>query len=78
MFDWLVELFNKFGAGLMEIIPHSPFQQYIKLISVSEYIGYINWFIPVHAILIIINTWLVAIGVYYSYMIIARWIKLLD
>lgn len=78
MFDWLVEFFNKFGSGLMEIIPHSPFRQYIQMISVSEYIGYINWFIPVHQILIIFNTWLVAVGVYYAYMIVARWIKLLD
>jgi len=78
MLDWLVELFNGFGSKLMDVLPHSPFSQFIKQISMNANIGYINWFIPIHTMLIMLNAWLGAIAIYYAYMIIARWIKLLD
>lgn len=42
---------------------------------VKEYLGYINYFVPVGFILSVTETWLVAVGVYYAYQAYLRWIK---
>ena len=42
------------------------------------YLGYLNWVIPVSQMLTIGTAWLVAIGLYYLYSVIARWIKLIQ
>ena len=55
---------------LMKAFPTSPFADTIEKFSKLPYLGYINWFVPVSE--------MVAIGVYYIYSIIARWVKLIE
>lgn len=61
-------------------LPISPFQRFIAnwegLSVIRQYIGYINWFVPIGTIIDILTIWLVAIGVFYGVMAILRWIKI--
>ena len=43
--------------------------------EVKQLFGYVNYFVPVTAMLAIGTTWLTAIGVYYLYQTILRWAK---
>lgn len=71
-------LLNAFLDLLMKVFPTSPFADTIEKFSKLPYLGYINWFVPVSEMVTIGSAWLVAIGVYYLYSIIARWVKLIE
>ncbi len=75
--DALMSIFSKFGQVLMNVLPHSPFQQYISSFRDMPYMSYLNWFIPVGDIITVCTAWLVAIGVFYLYSIIMRWVKMI-
>ena len=38
----------------------------------------VNWFVPVNSFVSILETWLVAVGIYYVYQIVLRWIKVIE
>lgn len=75
MLDFIMELFSKFASTLVKVLPVSPFQPYITAFSDLPYLGYLNWFLPIGACIKIGEAWLVAIGLFYLYSIILRWIK---
>ena len=63
---------------LLEFLPTSPFRRAIDLIGNIPYIEQINWFIPIDDMILILMWWGTAIGLYYAYMIILRWVKAID
>ena len=71
-------LLNAFLDMLMSVFPTSPFASAIDELEQLPYLGYLNWVIPVSQMLTIGTAWLVAIGLYYFYSVIARWIKLIQ
>lgn len=77
MIDWMVEMIKNVGMWLMNILPRSPFREYIDALELPDAIGWLNWFFPVHEILAIMTVWLAAIGVFYAYSIIMRWVKVI-
>lgn len=78
MLEWMRELFDSLGEALMHLLPLSPFTGIIEDLEQMPFLGYINWFIPIGSMLKIGAAWLVAIGVYYSYSMVARWIKVIS
>lgn len=78
MIAWMKEMLNAFLDLLLKLLSPSPFAPFIANLKEVPYLGYINWFIPVGAFVKIGTAWLVAIAVYYLYMVIARWVKLLS
>lgn len=77
MLSWFQEIFAEFGNWLLSVLPHSPFTGFIDKLSDVPYLGYLNWFIPVKAILTIFTAYLSAVALFYVYSVIARWVKLL-
>lgn len=78
MFDWMKEFFDKIGQGVVNLLPLSPFAPYIAALHDLPFLGYINWFLPVGAFATIATLWGTAIGLYYAYSVIARWVKLIS
>ena len=70
-------VFQKFSEALMQVLPISPFQQYIDQFRSLPYLGWLNWFFPVGACLTVMAAWLVAVGLFYLYSILMRWIKII-
>lgn len=60
---------------ILSILPRSPFRSFIDDLAVSEWLGVLNWFVPVGTLLSIATAWGVAIGVFYAYQLILRWSK---
>lgn len=78
MLDWLDSLLDKFSDFLRSVLPSDPFSSFISQLessSLSEYMGYINYFFPVGFYLDCLSAFLVALGFYYLYVIILRWLK---
>lgn len=61
-------------------LPVSPFQRWIAgwdgFSVIRQYLGYINYFVPVSTIIDIMSVWLVAIGIFYAVMAILRYIRI--
>lgn len=70
-------LLDKFLAAVLALFPFSPFQPVIRELESLPYLSYINWFVPVGDFIKIGTIWVTAIGAYYAWSVIARWIKLL-
>ena len=78
MLGWMKELLDKFLSGLLSALPRSPVTELIRSLGAMPFLGYINWFIPIGTFLKIGSAWLAAIGLYYLYSVIARWVKLIS
>lgn len=78
MLDWFESLLDKFGDFLKNLLPTDPFADLLSDLETSsfaEYIGYINFFFPVGFFIDCLSAFLVALGIYYLYVIIMRWLK---
>lgn len=78
MLAYMKELLDKFLALVLSLFPLSPFSSVIEELSALPYLGYINWFVPIGDFIKIGSLWVAAIGAYYAWSVIARWIKLLS
>lgn len=83
MGDFIINILNYIISGIasfinfvINLLPKSPFH-YLDNSSISDYIGYFNWLFPIDSMISFLELWLVAIGVYYLYSILMRWIKML-
>lgn len=70
---------NAIGGALsfiLGVLPKSPFK-YLENASVKEYLGYLNWIVPIDYIITFLEAWLVAIALFYIYQAFARWVKMI-
>lgn len=73
----LKEFLGKFGKLLLLVLPKSPVQKFLASFQELPYLGYLNWFVPVSSILIILEVYLAAVSLYYMYSILLRWLKII-
>lgn len=75
--NWLIAALGAVLSFIFGILPDSP----IKLIDnspIAAYLPMINYFIPLDFIVSAAEAWTIAIGVYYIYQTILRWVKSID
>ena len=72
--SWIGDKLNYVLSLICVVLPDSPFKLLDKS-PIGEYIGYINYFVPLDFILDSISAWLAAIVIYYGVQIIMRWAK---
>lgn len=77
MLAFMKQILDKFLDVVISLFPLSPFTPVIQELSSLPYLGYINWFVPIVDFIKIGTLWITAIGVYYAWSVIARWVKLL-
>lgn len=73
-----MELVKKWLVYVINLLPMSPFTTYIEQFSQLPYLNWVNWFIPVGDMVKIGMAWLTAIGIFYLYSIILRWIRAIE
>lgn len=69
--------FNGLLQNVVQLLPLSPFADFIDEFSDLPFLGYLNWFIPVRGILTVMAAWLGAVTLFYLYSVVARWVKLI-
>lgn len=62
---------------VLSLLPASPFVGYTNLINSVPFLGYLNWFIPIGEILVILEGWLAVVTVYYSMLYILNYVGVL-
>lgn len=76
--DILQNIFKPFVEFLKSVLPLSPFRQFLSRFASIPHLDWLNWFVPVREILAVMSAWLVAVGLFYLYSVIMRWIKVID
>lgn len=70
-------VFDSFADKLLDLLPLSPFQEFISDFASLPYLGWLNWFFPVGDCLVVMLAWLGAVGLFYLYSIVMRWLKMI-
>lgn len=73
LYKWVATMVN----NILSALPTSPFQNFIDSWVAPEYLGWLNWFIPVSQILTILTAWLASIAIFYLFSVIMRWTNLI-
>ena len=60
--------------GVLGLLPLSPFTEIQNRLD-SDLLGHINYFMPIEPMLSVGLGWLTAIGLYYTYTVILRWVR---
>lgn len=66
---------EQIAALLLSFLPDSPFKSFIESMEQAEWLGYLNWFVPVGNFIKIGMAWVAAIAIFYAYQMILRWAK---
>lgn len=75
LWNGLTDLIDEILAAVLVLLPDSPFANIDIPYEIKQILGYVNYFVPVAAMLSIAVGWLTAIGIYYLYQTILRWAK---
>lgn len=70
-----MEIVTQFLNAVLSLLPRSPFVSVLESMDKLPYLGYLNYFVPIGTFISIGQAWLVAIGIFYLYSIILRWIR---
>lgn len=73
-----MEIVTEFLDWVLGLLPYSPFSGFLDSLGSLPYLGYLNYFIPVGTFVKIGTAWLTAIGLFYFYSIILRWIRAIE
>lgn len=66
------DIANNILNAILFLLPDSPFADIEIPAEVKKILGYVNYFVPIRAMLIIAGSWISSIGVYYLYQLILR------
>lgn len=75
LFNWIISGIAETISWLVGILPTSPTSNWSNEIPENLILGHITWFIPFPTMLLHFAAILTAIGAYYLYRIVARWLK---
>lgn len=77
-FNFIKDGFTSFVEKLIDILPKSPITYITANSEVKQILGYVNYFIPIYAVISVLEVWLVAILIYYIVQVILRWLKVIE
>lgn len=70
------DVYSSFVPFIYEILPLSPFRQYIDQFEGSiDFLGHLNWFFPIGDALKVMAFWLTVVSTYYIWSVLLRWAK---
>lgn len=75
LWNGLMDVTNDILNAILFMLPNSPFANVEIPQEVYKILGYVNYFIPIRAMLTIGSSWLAAIGVYYLLQVGLRYVK---
>lgn len=64
-------------VAVLSLLPASPFVGFTYLINQVPFLGYLNWFIPIPEIIVILEAWLVIVAVYYGILFVLNYVGIL-
>lgn len=75
VFNFLLDLLKGLLGIVFSFLPKSPFASFLDAMEKWEFLKMLNWIVPVASFVSIGTAWLAAIGIYYAYSVVLRWLK---
>lgn len=75
MIDGVNNVANEVFNAILFLLPTSPFSNIDLPPIFIDYLGYLNYYVPIDEILITMTAWLSCIMIYYAYQLVLRWAK---
>lgn len=75
MIETIIEWINKFLGSILFFLPDSPFTGFIEEIESWDWLGWLNWVLPIGTFIKILVGWGACVTAYYLYSVVLRWIK---
>lgn len=63
----MIEAVVKLLTGLISILPASPFTSLLKTIDGLSALNFLNWFVPFDIFIVLMESWLTCMGIWYIY-----------
>lgn len=64
-------------TAVLSLLPSSPFVGFNYLISQVPYLNYLNWFLPIPEMIVILETWLSVVAIYYGLLFVLNYVGIL-
>lgn len=74
-FNYVIAAVAEAIGWVIDFLPDSPVQEWTNNKPENVVLGHITWFIPFPTMLLHFTVFLSALGIYYAYRIVARWLK---
>ena len=71
-------MWQAYGHTLTNILPRSPFADFIAQAQEMPYLGWLNWVLPVADMLRVFGAWLGCVAIFYMVQIVLRWLKVIQ
>ena len=78
LLSWLSNSFQSIWENLIEFLPKCPLYYFESIPEIKQYLGFLNWFMPISLMISIAVDWLICITIYYVLQVILRWIKVIE
>lgn len=62
---------------VISLLPTSPFTGFNYLVSQIPFLGYLNWFVPIPQIIVILEGWLAIVAIYYGILFALNYVGIL-
>lgn len=62
---------------VVALLPQSPFVGFSSLVSSLPYLSFLNWFLPISEMLVIFESLLAVLTVYYTFLYLANYVGIL-
>lgn len=70
--------FSDLWDKLLELLPKSPITFLEADNKIKTILSYVNYFIPISAMISMLEVWIIAVAVYYGFQLILRWAKMIE
>lgn len=62
---------------VISLLPTSPFTGFNYLVSQIPFLSYLNWFVPIPQIIVILEGWLAIVAIYYGILFALNYVGIL-
>lgn len=77
MLSDLSSVFDGLIQRVLQVLPTSPLREFIDAMGDIPYLSYLNWFFPVSEVIAILSLWVTAIGLFYLWSVLLRWLRVI-
>lgn len=60
-------------AVILTLLPASPLTGFSYLVTNLPYLSFVNWFLPITEMIVILETWLLVVSVYYTLLFLINY-----
>lgn len=64
-------------AVVVTLLPASPFVGFTYLVNALPYLSFLNWFVPIPEMIVIMESWLAVVAVYYTILFALNYVGIL-